>query len=86
MRVGYKPTIPVFERTKTFRALNRAATVTGSKPSIFYHAYFKAISKNSLKRLKLNFANTSFWLPLTPLEKWLPPLGKNPVGARGGCL
>jgi hypothetical protein len=28
-RVGFAPTIPVFERAKTFRALERAATVIG---------------------------------------------------------
>jgi hypothetical protein len=26
-RVGFEPTIPVFERAKTFHALDRAATV-----------------------------------------------------------
>jgi hypothetical protein len=29
-RVGFAPTIPVFERAKTFRALGRAATITCS--------------------------------------------------------
>jgi hypothetical protein len=29
--VGFEPTIPVFERAKTFHALDRAATVTGGK-------------------------------------------------------
>jgi hypothetical protein len=29
-RVGFIPTIPVFERAKTFHALDRAATVMGS--------------------------------------------------------
>jgi hypothetical protein len=36
-RVGFKATIPVFERVKTFRGLDRAATVTGFsilKPAI----------------------------------------------------
>jgi hypothetical protein len=28
-RVGFEPTIPVFERTKTVNALDLAATVTG---------------------------------------------------------
>jgi hypothetical protein len=28
-RVEFEPTISVFERAKTFRALDRAATVTG---------------------------------------------------------
>jgi hypothetical protein len=28
-RVGFEPTIPVFERTKTVHALDRAAIVTG---------------------------------------------------------
>jgi hypothetical protein len=28
-RVGFEPTIPVFERTKTVHALKRAATVIG---------------------------------------------------------
>jgi hypothetical protein len=30
-RVGFEPTIPVSERTKIFRSLDRAATVTGIK-------------------------------------------------------
>jgi hypothetical protein len=30
-RVGFKPTIPVFERAKTVHALDRAATVIGRK-------------------------------------------------------
>jgi hypothetical protein len=30
-RIGLEPTIPVFERTKTFQALDRAATVTGNE-------------------------------------------------------
>jgi hypothetical protein len=29
-RVGFEPTIPVFEPSKIFRVLDRAATVTGS--------------------------------------------------------
>jgi hypothetical protein len=29
-RVGFEPTIPVFEREKTVHALDRAATVIGS--------------------------------------------------------
>jgi hypothetical protein len=28
---GFKPTIPVFKRAKTFHALDRAATVTGRR-------------------------------------------------------
>jgi hypothetical protein len=30
-RVGFEPTIPVFERAKTVRALERAATVIGER-------------------------------------------------------
>jgi hypothetical protein len=30
-RVGFEPTITVFEQAKVFRALGRAATVTGNK-------------------------------------------------------
>jgi hypothetical protein len=30
--VGFEPTIPVFEREKTFHALDRAATVMGKHP------------------------------------------------------
>jgi hypothetical protein len=30
-RVGFEPTIPVFEQAKTFHALDRAATVIGGK-------------------------------------------------------
>jgi hypothetical protein len=29
---GFEPTIPVFKRTKTFKALDRPATVTGTLP------------------------------------------------------
>jgi hypothetical protein len=29
--VGFEPTIPVFERAKTFHALDRAATMIGSE-------------------------------------------------------
>jgi hypothetical protein len=32
--VGSEPTIPMFERTKTVHALDRAATVIGSKKSM----------------------------------------------------
>jgi hypothetical protein len=32
-RVGFEPTIPVFERAKTFHATDRAATVIGQFPS-----------------------------------------------------
>jgi hypothetical protein len=28
---GFEPTIPVFKRPKTFHALDRAATVTGTR-------------------------------------------------------
>jgi hypothetical protein len=30
---GFEPTTPVFERAKTFYALDRAATVTGKQPT-----------------------------------------------------
>jgi hypothetical protein len=33
-RVGFDPTIPAFERAKTVHALDRAATVIGSKPHV----------------------------------------------------
>jgi hypothetical protein len=32
-RMGFEHTIPVFERAKTFHALDRAATVTGENKS-----------------------------------------------------
>jgi hypothetical protein len=32
--VGFEPTIPVFERTKTFDALDRAATVMGTRHTV----------------------------------------------------
>jgi hypothetical protein len=32
---GFEPTIPVFKRAKTFHALDRAATVTGT--NVIYH-------------------------------------------------
>jgi hypothetical protein len=35
-RVGFEPTIPVFERAKTFHALDRANTVIGRKNSWGY--------------------------------------------------
>jgi hypothetical protein len=38
-RVGFEPTIPVFKRAKTVRALDRAATVIGiviTDHTIFY--------------------------------------------------
>jgi hypothetical protein len=31
---GFEPTMPVFERAKTFHALDRAATVTGDFPQL----------------------------------------------------
>jgi hypothetical protein len=36
-QVGFKPTIPVFEREKTFHALDHAATVTFLQ-NIFWQA------------------------------------------------
>jgi hypothetical protein len=33
-RVGFEPTIPVFERAKTFDALERAATVVGTRHTV----------------------------------------------------
>jgi hypothetical protein len=33
-RVGFEPTIPVFERAKTVLALDRAATVMGTVPAL----------------------------------------------------
>jgi hypothetical protein len=34
---GFEPTIPVFKRAKTFHALDRAATVTGSQGNLSYN-------------------------------------------------
>jgi hypothetical protein len=41
--VGFEPTIPVFERAKTFHALDRAATVTGH--FLAYFPYFEKKNK-----------------------------------------
>jgi hypothetical protein len=41
-RVGFEPTIPVFEREKTIHALDRAATVIGSE--LLYKNNFVAIN------------------------------------------
>jgi hypothetical protein len=35
--VGFEPTIPVLERAKTVRALDRAATAIGSRLVFFYY-------------------------------------------------
>jgi hypothetical protein len=35
-RVGFEPAIPAFERTKTVRALDRAATMIGYKHISYY--------------------------------------------------
>jgi hypothetical protein len=39
-REGVEPTIPVFERAKTFHALDRAATVMDSSPPWFRNTDF----------------------------------------------
>jgi hypothetical protein len=43
---GFEPTIPVFKRTKTFHALDRAATVTGTYQSYRIEILFKYKYKN----------------------------------------
>jgi hypothetical protein len=35
LRAGFEPPIPVFERAKTFQALNRAVTIIGVTLVIF---------------------------------------------------
>jgi hypothetical protein len=42
--VGFEPTIPAFERAKTFHALDRAAIVTGSR-----HVWEKDIKTDIIK-------------------------------------
>jgi hypothetical protein len=44
LRVGFEPTIPVFERAKIAHALDRAANVIGSHPR-----YISEIEKNKTK-------------------------------------
>jgi hypothetical protein len=39
---GFKPTIPVFKRAKTFHALNRVATVAGQ---IYLYLYSQCTQK-----------------------------------------
>jgi hypothetical protein len=39
-RVGFAPTIPVFERAKTFRALDRAAAVIGGSVNETFYTGF----------------------------------------------
>jgi hypothetical protein len=39
-RVGFEPKIPVFERAKAFRALDRAATVIGEVQGYDGHEIF----------------------------------------------
>jgi hypothetical protein len=38
-RVGFEPTIPVFERAKTVHALDRAATLIGLMRYLLLHSY-----------------------------------------------
>jgi hypothetical protein len=47
-RVGFEPTIPVFERAKTFHALDRAATDNGSH--LLLHFYYRMFASCSQQR------------------------------------
>jgi hypothetical protein len=46
--MGIEPTIPVFERAKTVHALDRTATVTGSRGICF--VLIKILARYSLER------------------------------------
>jgi hypothetical protein len=48
-RMGFEPTIPVFERAKTVHALDRAATVFGS----YKTAKFVAMGSSVSSRLSM---------------------------------
>jgi hypothetical protein len=55
-RVGFKPTIPGFERAKTVHALDHAATATGTTANTPYkfHCHKKVFKTNGLQ-------STIFW-------------------------
>jgi hypothetical protein len=55
-RAGFDPTIPVFERPKTVRALDRAANGTGSSQYITY-----ATNKTSLNKVGRPTSNTCIY-------------------------
>jgi hypothetical protein len=52
LRVGFEPTIPVFERAKKFHALDRAVTLTSifisNNPNRWIISYSKAYFYNNL--------------------------------------
>jgi hypothetical protein len=50
--VGFKPTIPASERTKTVHALDRAATVTGSERAKTVHALDRPATVTGSERAK----------------------------------
>jgi hypothetical protein len=49
-RVGFEPTIPVFERAKTFHALDRATTVTDGSGGIDPHIIHLSTSEHPMNR------------------------------------
>jgi hypothetical protein len=51
-QVSFEPTIPVFERTKTVHALDRASTVTGSCPSMDMQLATMLVKPNMASRKK----------------------------------
>jgi hypothetical protein len=52
LRVGFELTIPVFERSKTFHALERAATVFGLKFCPYQDSNSDPLALQSLYRLR----------------------------------
>jgi hypothetical protein len=51
-RVGFEPTIPVFERLKTVRTLDRAAIGTGISVYIEFKLIFHSCNSQALKHFK----------------------------------
>jgi hypothetical protein len=51
-RVGFKPTIPAFERAKTVHALYPAATVIGYTDTIEYARKWGHLHNNNLYKIK----------------------------------
>jgi hypothetical protein len=84
-RVGFEPTIPVFERAKTVLALDRAATVFGDVNVMGYkmniYVYMVQIRVNIYHIPYISHVETSYvcytvkliiaYLPVTPCNVWL---------------
>jgi hypothetical protein len=54
-RVGFEPTIPVFERTKTVHALDRAATVMGISVNTVQILSYESIKSQTNKMFMINW-------------------------------